>query len=101
MLELISFTKKQYLCVGKPGEEPIIAVLRHLSQDHNWDLNKDKIELMTSDQADIYNINIGNFEDDDEEPKKDDTRDKYQDLGEVFDWQMRIKKWDDYDVYKP
>ena len=104
---VINFTKKQFLCVHKEGEIPVVAVLRYLSHHFNWDLNNDRIELMTYDRAYVYDVKFHEEEEpsDDEEEREDkdpfnDTKELYQDLGKIISWNIMSDLWSEYDLHK-
>ena len=54
MQSLINFTKKQYVHLGKSGEDPIIGTLQYLGQTKSWNLFTDHIELLNDEYAPVY-----------------------------------------------
>lgn len=82
---LYNFTKKQKLCVGKSGEEPVIATLHLLSQKFGWDLVNDKIEMFDSCNAPEW---LQAWED----------KRIMEDLHDKISWQERSALWKGYDI---
>jgi hypothetical protein len=76
MLYIINFTRKEYLCVGKSKEQPVIAILQYLSKVKNWDINSDHVELISGETIRIKNI-IKIF----------------TDIGNELSWQERFILW--------
>jgi hypothetical protein len=78
MLDLINFTQKQVICVGKPGEQPIGAIMRYLAtSEYKWDLTNDLIEVVNYE---LQDMSIKGF----------------QDLTDKIDWSTRDSLWEQY-----
>ncbi|MDD4930731.1 MAG: hypothetical protein PHG66_01075 [Candidatus Colwellbacteria bacterium] len=100
MHTLVNFTKRERICVGKPGEEPVFQILKEMKSRFQWDLETDQIELVDSEN--LQSMGYASIDGDDdgrdtntEEKKQDDgmKREVFLDRGSEFPWQERSELW--------
>jgi len=101
MLDMVNFTKKEYICVGKPGEEPIIQILLLMCKMFNWNMSVDKIEIIR-DRSEIVEMGYPGIisEDDADEEDADEEDEEEQsgvsiwtNRGTAIEWTERCKLW--------
>lgn len=100
MHTLVNFTKREKICVGKPGEEPVFQILKEMKTRFQWDLESDQIELVDSENLWIMGYATINEDDDErgistEEKKQDDgmRREVFLDREAEFPWRERSRLW--------
>jgi len=92
MYILVNFTKKEQICVGKSGEEPVIQILKEMKKRFEWDLN-DMIELVDDDI--LWDMGYTTISGEDESKCKNDgmKREIFLDRENEFPWKERSKLW--------
>jgi len=80
-MTLVNITKKEYICVGKPGEEPLFQVLKEMKRLFQWNIESDFIEFLKYDNEfleqmghpKIEYMNDDDEQDDDVESNRDNS----------------------------
>lgn len=95
---LVNFTKKESICVGKAGEEPVFQILKEMKKRFQWNLDIDKIELCDSEN--LWMIGYSSITDSDSEGDESSSskenhklREKFIERDADFRWSERTELW--------
>jgi len=98
-LTLINFSKKEQICIGRSGEEPIIQILKQMQLRFKWNLEQDLIEVCDDENVSELGWKQEIYTDDEEDDDSDsecvevNKAPKFIDRGINFGWKERQALW--------